>query len=318
MLSVVIPVYNEQENLPLLFDRTYKVLDGLHIPYEIVFTNDGSTDESLRLLHQQYTARPDVSCVIDFENNYGQHMAIIAGFENATGDYIITMDADLQNPPEEIGKILTALQSGHDVVGTYRAHRQDSFFRKNASRIINGIRHAITNIEMKDQGCMLRGYARPIVQRILKTHESNMFIPATAQSYAKNPIEIEVAHAERAYGQSKYSLYSLIRLNFDLMTGYSLVPLQIFTLFGVFVSGGSFALFLLLMYRRLVMGAEAEGVFTLFAILFGLIGVIIIGIGIMGEYIGRIYQQVRGRPRFEIRTIHRPNTQPNRKKQKTS
>ena len=236
-------------------------------------------------------------------------MAIIAGFENARGDFIVTLDADLQNPPEEICKIVDALQAGHDVVGTYRAHRQDTFFRKNASRIINGMRHAITNIEMKDQGCMLRGYSRPIVQRILKTSESNMFIPATAQSYAKNPTEIEVAHAQRAYGESKYSLYSLIRLNFDLMTGYSLVPLQIFTLFGVFVSSGSFALFILLMYRRLVLGAEAEGVFTLFAILFGLIGVIIIGIGIMGEYIGRIYQQVRGRPRFEIRTIHSPKNQ---------
>ncbi len=306
MLSVVIPVYNEQENLPLLFERTYAALDALHTPYEVIFTNDGSTDNSLSLLLSQYSARAEVTCVIDFEGNYGQHMAIIAGFENAKGDYIITLDADLQNPPEEIGTILHALQSGHDVVGTYRANRQDSMFRKNASRIINGIRHAITGIKMKDQGCMLRGYSRPIVTRILKTNESNMFIPATAQSYAKNPTEIQVPHAERTHGQSKYTLYSLIRLNFDLMTGYSLVPLQIFTLFGVFVSSGSFALFLLLMYRRLVLGAEAEGVFTLFAILFGLIGVIIMGIGIMGEYIGRIYQQVRGRPRFEIRTLHRP------------
>lgn len=306
MLSVIIPVYNEQENLPLLFERCYMALDSLAYPYEIIFTNDGSTDTSYDLLQTQYKARPDVTCVIDFEGNYGQHMAIIAGFENARGDYIITLDADLQNPPEEIGKILDALQNGHDVVGTYRANRQDRFFRKYASRIINGIRHTITNIKMKDQGCMLRGYSKHIVQRILKTNESNMFIPATAQSYAKNPTEIQVAHAKRAYGRSKYSLYSLIRLNFDLMTGYSLVPLQIFTLFGVFVSGGSFALFVLLMYRRIVLGAEAEGVFTLFAILFGLIGVIIMGIGIMGEYIGRIYQQVRGRPRFEIRTISTP------------
>lgn len=306
MLSVVIPVYNEQENLPLLFERCYTALDGLKYPYEIIFTNDGSTDDSYTLLQAQYESRPDVTCVIDFEGNYGQHMAIIAGFENARGAYIITLDADLQNPPEEMGKILQALQDGHDVVGTYRAHRQDSFFRKYASRIINGIRHTITNIKMKDQGCMLRGYSSPIVQRILKTNESNMFIPATAQSYAKNPIEIQVAHAQRAYGESKYSLYSLVRLNFDLMTGYSLVPLQIFTLFGLFVSGGSFALFVLLMYRRIVLGAEAEGLFTLFAILFGLIGVIIIGIGIMGEYIGRIYQQVRGRPRFEIRRIIAP------------
>lgn len=304
MLSVIIPVYNEQDTLPSLFKRCYTVLDALNTPYEIIFTNDGSTDESYTLLHAQHMARPDVTTVIDFEGNYGQHMAIIAGFENANGDYCITLDADLQNPPEEIGKILDALRKGHDVVGTYRANRQDSFFRTHASCIINAIRRAITNIEMRDQGCMLRGYSKNIVHRILKTNESNMFIPATAQSYAKNPIEIEVTHQERAFGHSKYSLYNLIRLNFDLMTGYSLVPLQIFTLFGVFVSMGSFALFVLLMYRRVVLGAEAEGVFTLFAILFGLMGVMIIGLGILGEYVGRIYQQIRGRPRFEIRTIH--------------
>ena len=303
MLSIIIPVYNEEENLPVLFDRLYTSLEALKYPYEILFINDGSKDSSIALLTMQYKKFPDVTRVIDFEGNFGQHMAIIAGFDAMLGDYAVTLDADLQNPPEEIHKLLEALKSGHDVVGTHRANRQDTFFRKYASRCINFMRKIITNIDMKDQGCMLRGYNKSIVKRILASNEVHTFIPATAQSYAQNSIEIEVSHEERAYGESKYSLYSLIRLNFDLMTGYSLVPLQIFTLIGLLVSLGSFSIVGVLMYRRLFLGAEAEGLFTLFAIAFFLMGVMITGLGIVGEYIGRIYQQVRGRPKYSIREI---------------
>ena len=308
MLSVIIPVYNEEENLPLLFNRLYKSLDALNHPYEVLFTNDGSRDSSFKLLSDQFEKRSDVTRIIDFAGNYGQHMAIIAGFESMRGDYAITLDADLQNPPEEIYKLLDALKAGHDVVGTHRANRQDTFFRKYASRLINYTRKKITSIDMKDQGCMLRGYAKHIVDRIVASNEVNTFIPATAQSYAQNSAEIEVKHEERAFGESKYSLYSLIRLNFDLMTGYSLVPLQIFTLIGLLVSAGSFMLVGLLMYRRIFLGAEAEGLFTLFAIAFFLMGIMITGLGIVGEYIGRIYQQVRGRPKYSIRETLEKNS----------
>jgi undecaprenyl-phosphate 4-deoxy-4-formamido-L-arabinose transferase len=305
MLSVVIPVYNEEENLPLLFNRLLPSLDSLNKPYEIILTNDGSKDTSLEILQKYQKQRSDVINVINFDGNFGQHMAIIAGFEIAKGNHIITLDADLQNPPEEIYKLVNALENGHDVVGTYRANRQDTFFRKYASRIINAFRHITTGIAMRDHGCMLRGYNRNIVKRILATDDMNAFIPATAQSFAHNSVEIEVKHAERAFGESKYSLYSLIRLNFDLMTGYSIIPLQIFTLIGVLVSLGSFTLVGILIYRRLFLGSEAEGLFTLFAIMFFLIGVMITGLGIVGEYIGRIYQQVRGRPKYEVLDIIR-------------
>jgi undecaprenyl-phosphate 4-deoxy-4-formamido-L-arabinose transferase len=217
---------------------------------------------------------------------------------------VVTLDADLQNPPEEIPKLLAAIEAGHDSVGGYRKDRQDSLFRKYASRIINGVRAKITRIRMRDQGCMLRAYRRNIVDAIVASGETSTFIPALAYSYSASPAEVEVEHAARASGESKYRLYDLIRLNFDLMTGFSVVPLQTFTFFGIVISIISLLFVIYLFIRRLVIGPEAEGVFTLFAILYFLVGVGILGLGIIGEYIGRIYKEVRRRPRFVVREVY--------------
>ncbi len=302
-LSVVIPVYNEEANLEALFARLTKALDALGKPYEILFTNDGSRDNSGAMLRDFHRRRPREVRVIDFNGNFGQHMAIMAAFERVRGEVVVTLDADLQNPPEEIGKLVAAMEAGHDVVGGYRKDRQDTFFRRYASKLINLLRARITHIRMRDQGCMLRAYRRRIVDLIASSGENTTFIPALAFSYAANPTEVEVEHAARAAGESKYSLYKLIRLNFDLMTGFSVVPLQLFTLFGMVLSvlSGLFVAYLFI--RRLVVGPEAEGVFTLFAILYFLVAVGILGLGIIGEYIGRIYQEVRRRPRFVIREV---------------
>ncbi len=303
-VSVVIPVYNEQDNLEALFARLMAVMDKLGKPYEILFTNDGSRDRSRDMLKDFFKRRPDSIRVVDFNGNFGQHMAVMAAFERVRGDVVVTLDADLQNPPEEIPKLLSAIEEGHDVVGGYRKNRQDTFFRKYASKIINGIRAKITNIRMRDQGCMLRAYRRNIIDSIVASEETSTFIPALAYSYAINPTEVEVEHAARAKGESKYRLYDLIRLNFDLLTGFSIVPLQIFTVFGIVVSMLSTVFVIYLFIRRLIIGPEAEGVFTLFAILYFLVGIGILGLGIIGEYIGRIYKEVRRRPRFVIREIY--------------
>jgi undecaprenyl-phosphate 4-deoxy-4-formamido-L-arabinose transferase len=306
-LSVIIPVYNEEEGLNALFDRLYPALDQaasqFMLSYEIIFINDGSKDRSAAILAMQYEKRPDVSRVVLFANNFGQHMAIMAGFEYAHGEYIITLDADLQNPPEEIGKIVRQLEGGHDYVGTIRENRQDSWFRKNASRAMNHLRDKMTRITMTDQGCMMRGYHRRIINLVSQCQEANTFIPALAYTFANNPIEITVKHEERFAGESKYSLYQLIRLNFDLVTGFSVMPLQIFSIMGMLLAGASGALFLLILVRRFVLGAEVEGVFTLFALTFFLIGVMLFGLGLLGEYIGRIYQQVRHRPRYMVSAV---------------
>ncbi len=309
-VSIVIPVYNEAANLPTLFDRLIAVVDSMERSAEIIFIDDGSRDRSRDILVELQGRRPDCVRVIEFDRNYGQHMAVMAGFEQSRGTVIVTLDADLQNPPEEIPKLLALIDQGHDVVGGYRRDRKDSFLRRWPSLIVNRIRAAITGIEIRDQGCMLRAYRRAIVQEIVDSGETSTFIPALAQYYAANPAEVEVAHAARHAGKSNYNLYRLIRLNFDLMTGFSLVPLQVFTLFGMVVSALSLVLVAYMALRRIFIGPEVEGLFTLFTILFFLIGVMITGLGIVGEYVGRIYLQVRSRGRFRIRTIHQEKSDP--------
>lgn len=302
-VSVVIPVYNEEEVLQALFDRLYPVLDASGETYEIIFVNDGSRDRSAQLLAAQFHLRPDVTRVVLFNGNFGQHMAIMAGFEHVRGAIAITLDADLQNPPEEIPRLVEAIRAGHDYVGTIRRQREDSTFRRLASRAMNGLRERITRIQMTDQGCMLRAYDRALIDTLNACHEVNTFIPALAYTFAASPTEIEVAHEERFAGESKYSVYKLIRLNFDLVTGFSIVPLQWFSIIGTLLSLFSGALFVLLLVRRFVLGSEVEGVFTLFALQFFLTGIMLFGIGLMGEYVGRIQQEVRNRPRYRISAV---------------
>jgi undecaprenyl-phosphate 4-deoxy-4-formamido-L-arabinose transferase len=303
MLSVVIPVYNEEAVLASLFERLYPVLDALGEPYEIIFVNDGSRDRSAAILAAQFQSRPDVTRVVMFNGNFGQHMAIMAGFEHVRGEIAVTLDADLQNPPEEIPRLIAAVHEGHDYVGTVRRQRNDSAFRRVASNLMNRLRERITRITMTDQGCMLRAYSRPLVNTLNACREVNTFVPALAYTFAASPTEIEVGHEERYAGESKYSLYKLIRLNFDLITGFSIIPLQWFSLIGTLLSVLSGSLFVVLLIRRFVLGAEVEGVFTLFALQFFLTGIILFGIGLMGEYVGRIQQEVRRRPRYRISTV---------------
>jgi undecaprenyl-phosphate 4-deoxy-4-formamido-L-arabinose transferase len=302
-LSVVIPVYNEEKGLDKLFERLYPALDKMGEPYEIIFVNDGSRDNSVTILAEQFRKRPDVTRVVLFNGNYGQHMAILAGFEQTRGEIVVTLDADLQNPPEEIPKLVAKMREGYDYVGSIRRKRQDSAWRTVASKAMNGLRERITNIHITDQGNMLRAYGRNVIDLVNQCGEVNTFVPALAYKFSRRPTEIVVEHEERAAGESKYSLYSLIRLNFDLVTGFSLVPLQVFSLLGMMLSLLSALLVVVLLVRRFIMGAEAEGVFTLFAIAFFFMGVILFGIGLVGEYVGRIYQQVRARPRYVVQTI---------------
>ena len=300
-ISVVVPVYNEEGCLQELIDRTIRALDSTGKKYEFILVDDGSRDASGTLLRDYQKERPDVVRIIDFNGNFGQHTAIIAGFERAKGDVVVTLDADLQNPPEEIGKLIKKIDEGYDVVGAYRKTREDSFFRKYASKLVNFARDKMTNIRMKDQGCMLRAYKKNVVDGIIHTNERSLFIPALAYTLASNPTEVEVEHSERLSGESKYNLYRLIRLNFDLITGFTLMPLQVFTIGGFLASLGSLALVMVLLFRRFFLGSEAEGVFTLFAILFFLVSVAIVGIGLIGEYVGRIYQVVQARPKYIIK-----------------
>jgi undecaprenyl-phosphate 4-deoxy-4-formamido-L-arabinose transferase len=304
-LSVVIPVYNEEAVLPALFARLYPALDALGVTYEIVFVNDGSRDRSAALLREQFQRRPDVTRAILFNGNFGQHMAIMAGFEHVRGERVVTLDADLQNPPEEIGKLLARMDEGHDYVGSIRKLRQDAAWRRWASKAMNRVRERITHIRMTDQGCMLRAYDRGIIDAIRASREVSTYIPALAYSFAHNPAEVEVEHEERQAGESKYSLYKLIRLNFDLVTGFSVLPLQLFSLFGIAVALVSLGTYVVVIAYRLYQGV-GDGIWVIWdrdILEFFLIGVQLFGLGLIGEYVGRIYQQVRERPRYLIQAI---------------
>ena len=302
-LSVVIPVYNEEGNLPVLFARLYPVLDALGRSYEVIFTNDGSADRSSDLLAAQHAARPDVTRVIEFNANYGQHMAVMAALERVRGEVIVTLDADLQNPPEEIPTLLVQTDAGYDCVGGVRQNRQDSFFRRRVSQLVNWVRSHMTHIRMTDQGCMLRAYSRGVVAGIVQSGAVNTFIPALAYSLARRPTEVAVAHEERHAGASNYSVYQLIRLNFDLITYFTTAPLQLFTIFAMLCSACSLLLVIVLGVRRLILGPEVGGLFTLFGILFFLISVCMVGIGLIGEYMGRTYQVVRHGTRYHVSHI---------------
>ncbi len=306
-VSVVIPIYNEEAGLPALFARLYPALDALPSSYELILVDDGSRDRSPALLREQFQRRPDVTRVVLLDGNYGQHPAILAGFGLCRGDVVVTLDADLQNPPEEIARLVAKFDEGYDYIGTIRTMRQDTAFRRVASRLLNRLRERTTSIKMTDQGCMLRAYSRAVVEAINTCTEANTFIPALAYTFAHRPVEIEVAHEERAAGVSKYSLYKLVRLNFDLMTGFSLVPLQSFSLLGMFIAVASMLTYFVVMIKRLFASDSvwtALGAFYDRDILqFFLLGIALFGIGLLGEYVGRIYEQVRGRPRFRIGAV---------------
>jgi undecaprenyl-phosphate 4-deoxy-4-formamido-L-arabinose transferase len=300
VISILVPLLNEEESLPELNERLRSSLEGFGKSYELIYINDGSTDTSQELLESFRNDDARIK-IIEFNRNYGQHMALFAGFERAQGEIIVTIDADLQNPPEEIPRLVSKMDEGYDVVATYRRMRQDSLFRKLPSFIVNKITSRLVGVKLRDYGCMLRAYSRSVINSINMCQESSSFIPALANTYAKKIVEIEVGHEERKKGTSKYSLFQLLRLNFDLMTGFSLLPIQWIGMLGVIIAafGLAFAAFLLI--RRLVVGPESEGLFTLFAILFFFMGIQILTLGIIGEYIGRIFQEVRRRPRFIIR-----------------
>lgn len=307
LVSVVIPVYNEEASLPELLRRTEAACLELGRAFEIVLVDDGSRDRSAELL--QAAAERDGSAVVAviLNRNYGQHAAILAGFEQSRGDLVITLDADLQNPPEEIPRLVERAAQGYDVVGSIRAERQDSAWRRWPSRLVNLAVQRSTGVAMHDYGCMLRAYRRSIVEAMLACRERSTFIPILANGFARHTCEIRVAHAERAHGESKYSAMRLLNLMFDLVTCMTTTPLRLLSLVGggMALAGFLFALFLLVL--RLAFGAAwaGNGLFVLFAVLFMFSGVQLLGMGLLGEYLGRMYSDVRARPRFFIERVVR-------------
>lgn len=304
-LSVVIPVFNEEENLDELIRRCLSACDRTGRLFEIILVDDGSSDGSAEKIDLAAKHNSGKVVGVFLNRNYGQHAAVFAGFKQSRGDIIITLDADLQNPPEEIPRLVDAMDKGYDVVGSVRTHRQDTLFRRAASAVINRGVQKSTGVMMHDYGCMLRAYRRHVVEAMLMCKEHSTFIPILANSFARITTEIPVKHEARKQGQSKYSLMKLVMLHFDLLTSMTTFPLRLLSIIGGMISsaGIGFGLFLLLM--RIYYGAEwaAQGVFTLFAILFIFVGAQFIAMGLLGEYIGRVYHDVRARPRYFVQRV---------------
>ena len=307
--SIVIPVFNEEGGLPQLHARIGAVLDALDRPAEVIYVDDGSSDRSLEEL-LVIQAEDHRVTVVSLARNAGQHAAVLAGFAHARGAVVVTLDADLQNPPEEIPRLLEAIDAGHDVVGTWREDRGDPALRRVISALVTGVASRSVGVTMRDCGSMLRAYRRDIVDQVLRCAERSPFIPVLAASVARRPTEIAIGHAARFVGRSRYSALRFMRLGFDLITGFSMLPIQLVSLAGIGVSLAGMAFGVFLFIRRLVVGPESEGVFTLFAILFVFLGFLILAVGLVGEYVGRIYLEVRGRPTYLVRAVHRPEETP--------
>ncbi len=306
-MSVVVPVYNEEGCLQELIDRTLAACRKCNIKFELLLIDDGSRDSSPEIMQKASMENPEEVISIILNRNYGQHSAIMAGFSQVRGDLIITLDADLQNPPEEIPNLLAAAKEGNDVVGTVRQNRKDTMFRRYASKIVNKVAQKATGVDMCDYGCMLRAYRRHIVEAMLQCRETTTFIPILSNSFARKTCEIPVSHAERAVGDSKYSLLKLINLQFNMLTCMTTFPLRMLFYLGSVSAFFGFLLALVMIVLRFALphgdSWGMNGVFMLFAIAFIFIGMLLVGMGLQGEYIGRVYNDVRQRPPYFIEKI---------------
>lgn len=301
-VDVVVPVYNEAANLPALIDEVKSRLNPLELRWRLILVDDGSRDASWQLISAAAGDEPKI-LGLRLGRNYGQHAAILAGFSRCEADAVVTLDADLQNPPAEIPHLLARLDEGYDVAGGWRQQRRDNLFRRNASQWMNRLVSMATGVALRDYGCMLRAYRIEIVRLMRDSGEISSFIPALANCFTDRIIEIPVKHAERQEGRSRYSLRKLIQLLLDLVTGFSMLPLRVLSLFGFVLALFGLAFGTLLLGTRLLFGSAwaAGGVFTVFAILFFFVGAQFVAFGLLGEYIGRIYNEVRRRPQYVIR-----------------
>ena len=303
-VSVVVPVYNEEGCLEELITRSLAALEKTGKTFELILVDDGSRDGSVEIMKKYAESRPDqvIACILN--RNYGQHAAIMAGFSQVRGDLVITIDADLQNPPEEFPRLVAAAEEGNDVVGTIRQNRKDSLLRTIPSKIVNLAAQKATGVRMHDYGCMLRAYRRHVVDAMLRCNEHSTFIPVLGNSFARNTCEIPVGHSERAAGRSKYSFLKLVNLQFNLLTCMTTFPLRMMTYVGLMVACFGFLLSIYILIRRVMDEAWAVyGTFTLFSISFIFSGIILIGLGLIGEYVGRIYTDVRARPQYFIEEV---------------
>ncbi|MDW8215308.1 MAG: glycosyltransferase family 2 protein [Roseiflexaceae bacterium] len=306
-LSVVVPVYNEEENIPHLYQRLTSELEQIGLPYEIIAIDDGSRDQSFVLLR-------DLACVdrrlrvVRFRRNFGQTAAFSAGFDRARGEVVVTIDADLQNDPADIGALLAKIEEGYDVVSGWRAHRQDPFLsRRLPSIIANRLISWATGVHLHDYGCSLKAYRLEVIRSIRLYGELHRFIPAIASWQGVTVTELPVRHAPRRFGRSKYGIGRSLRVLLDLVTvrfllSYSTRPMQIFGLLGLLAGGLGTLIGAYLTWIKLAYGAAiADRPLLLLAVLLIVLGVQFISLGLIGELVVRTYYEAQAKPIYVVR-----------------
>tara|TARA_Y100001970_G_scaffold289928_1_gene421807 strand:- start:1762 stop:2700 length:939 start_codon:yes stop_codon:yes gene_type:complete len=298
-LSVIIPVFNEEQHIDELTSRLISSCRKLKINFEIIYVDDGSNDKSLAKIIK-FSSKYKFIKYISFIKNFGQHAAVIAGFEKAKGNFILTLDSDLQNPPEEISKFYSAIKLGkHDIVTGIREKRNDPILRKISSNIMNKVISSLTGLNLKDYGCMMRAYKKSVINKLLLYGEKSVYIPAYTSWLSKSILEIKIKQNPRLKSKSKYSIFKLLGQVFDLITAYSLIPIRFINFMGIIIFLSGIFLFFYLMYYRIVIGTTDQ-LTSFIAILLFLSGVTVFSIGIISEYIIRLYKEVRKIPQFII------------------
>lgn len=306
-LSVIIPVFNEEENIESLCREIREALEGLE--YEILAIDDGSIDDSFTILKRIHEEDRRVR-VIRFRRNFGQTAAFAAGFDLAQGKTVITLDADLQNDPADMPRLLAKLEEGYDVVSGWRVERRDPFLtRRLPSMIANWLISEITGVRLHDYGCSLKAYRREVVKNVRLYGELHRFIPALASWMGVQVTEVPVNHRPRKFGQTKYGLSRTIRVLLDLLTvrfllSYSTRPIQIFGLLGFLFFGIGGLLLAYLGFVRLILQQPiADRPLVLFAILLTMVGVQLVTMGLLGELVVRTYHESQGKPIYAVREI---------------
>jgi len=308
-ISIVVPIYNEEENIQALYVELKGVLSELSLSSELIFVDDGSSDRSLVLLEEIQAGDSSVE-VISFRKNFGQTAAMTAGFDHAHGDIIITMDGDMQNDPHDIPKLIEKLNKGYDVVTGWRFHRKDPFLsRRLPSKIANKLISWITGVSLHDYGCTLKAFRREVTENIRLYGEMHRFIPAIASGMGISFTEIKVNHRPRRFGESKYGISRTIRVVLDLMTvkfmlSYATRPLHIFGIFGFVASTLGFLLVMIMTIQRQFYGVPlADRPLLLLAVLLIFMGVQFITIGLLAELVVRTYHESQRKPIYHIRKI---------------
>ncbi|MEJ2324986.1 MAG: glycosyltransferase family 2 protein [Nitrospirota bacterium] len=295
-VSVVVPLYNEEENVRPLYERLSQALEGLGRDYEIIFVDDGSTDGTLPLLEEIHSGDGRVA-VLSLRKNFGQTAAFAAGFDFARGEVIVTMDGDLQNDPADIQKLLE-LTKDYDIVSGWRRRRKDPFFsRRLPSMAANWLISTVTGVKLHDYGCSLKAYRKEVVKNLNLYGEMHRFIPAVASWYGVNVAEVEVQHHPRTRGKSKYTMSRTIRVFLDLITvkflqSFSTKPIQFFGPVGLICTLAGFLISLYLSLEKLLRGASIGGrPLLLLGVLLILLGIQLIGMGLLGEMLARVYHE---------------------------